>query len=205
MVAATERVFAKIPGTVHPSSDGQIYLKSGYNIINQGLKNAKWTNVTANDVPGSKNQTYGDTAYMYSYGERGGPLATYLVDAAARSNFHLWLNTSVERVVRTGGHATGLDVVPYHSGGYSGRVNLTPVTGRVIISAGSFGTPKLLFRSKSSLFVLQKDLTQESRWDWSHGSASDCQYQYRCVPDDQLYAVDQFTGRIQFGRSSERM
>jgi cellobiose dehydrogenase (acceptor) len=85
---------------------------------------------------------------MYSHSERNGPMGTYLVTAAARSNFHIWLNTSLERVVRTTGHATGLDVVANHGGGYTGRVNLTPITGRVIVSAGTFGTAKLLFRSK---------------------------------------------------------
>lgn len=74
-------------------------------------------------------------------------MATYLVTANARSNFKMWLNTSVERIVRTGGHATGLNVVATHNGGYSGTVQLTPVTGRVIVSAGAFGTAKLLFRS----------------------------------------------------------
>lgn len=75
-------------------------------------------------------------------------MATYLETATARSNFHMWLNTSVERIVRTAGHATGLKVIPTNNGGYNGTIQLTPVTGRVIISAGAFGTAKLLFRSK---------------------------------------------------------
>lgn len=148
MAAPASRVFSRIPGTDHPSSDGQVYLKSGYNIIGQGLNNGKWSNITANNMPGSKSRTFAYTAYMYSHGERNGPMGTYLVTAAARPNFKMWLNTSVERIVRTGGHATGLDVAAYRGGGYSGRVQLTPVTGRVIVSAGAFGTAKLLFRSK---------------------------------------------------------
>jgi len=70
-----------------------------------------------------------------------------LVTAAQRPNFQMWLNTSVERIQRSGGHATGLDVAAYRGGGYAGTVQLTPVTGRVIVAAGAFGTPKLLFRS----------------------------------------------------------
>jgi len=147
MATPANRVFTRIPGTDHPSSDGLIYLKSGYNIIGQGLNNAKWTNLTANNSPGQRNRTFAFTTYQEIHGERGGPMATYLVTAAARTNFKLWLNTSVERIVRTGGHATGLDVVAYHSGGFTGRVNLTPITGRVIVSSGTFGTAKLLFRS----------------------------------------------------------
>lgn len=148
MAAPAARVFSRIPGTDHPSSDGQIYLRSGYNIVGQGLKNANWTNITANSLPGSKNRTFAYTAYMFSHGERNGPMGTYLLTAATRSNFQMWLNTSVERIVRTAGHATGLDVVAYHGGGYTGRVRLTPITGRVIVSAGTFGTAKLLFRSE---------------------------------------------------------
>lgn len=77
-------------------------------------------------------------------------MATYLETASARSNFDLWLNTSVERIVRTAGHATGLEVIATDNGGYNGTIQLTPTTGRVIISSGAFGTAKLLFRSKYS-------------------------------------------------------
>ncbi|PQE24748.1 cellobiose dehydrogenase protein [Rutstroemia sp. NJR-2017a WRK4] len=147
VAAATTRVFNTIPGTDHPSMDGKLYLQSGYNVVANGLKNAGWTNVTANNVPGSKNRTFSFTPYMYINGERGGPLATYLVDASKRSNFHMWLNTSVKKIIRDGGHATGVQVEATNNGGYGGTVNLTPVTGRVIVSAGAFGTPKLLFRS----------------------------------------------------------
>lgn len=148
MAAATKRVFTNVPGTDHPSLDGQLYLPVGYNVITQGLSKAGWQNVSANSVPASKNFTYSYTNYMYSHGERGGPLATYLVDAHSRSNFHLWLNTSVDRIHRTGGHATGIEVSANWNGGYAGNVSLTPLTGRIISSAGTFGTAKLLFRSK---------------------------------------------------------
>ncbi|EMR89102.1 putative cellobiose dehydrogenase protein [Botrytis cinerea BcDW1] len=147
VAAATSRVFSTIPGTDHPSMDGKLYLQSGYNIVAGGLKNAGWTNVTANSVPAQKNRTFAYTPYMYINGERGGPLATYLVDANKRSNFHMWLNTSVKRIIRDGGHATGIEVEATNNGGRQGVVSLTSVTGRVIVSAGAFGTPKLLFRS----------------------------------------------------------
>lgn len=75
-------------------------------------------------------------------------MATYLVTANARSNFHMWLNTTVKRVIRTGGHATGLELEAFNNGGRAGVVNVTSITGRVILSAGAFGTPKVLFRSE---------------------------------------------------------
>lgn len=149
MAAASARVFSRIPGTDHPSLDGQLYLQDGFEVISAGLTNAGWTSVTANNVPNQKNRTFAHAPYMSSHGERGGPLATYLVTANARSNFHMWLNTSVKRVIRDGGHAVGLEVEAYNNGGYAGTVNLTSITGRVILSAGAFGSAKLLFRCKS--------------------------------------------------------
>ena len=147
MVAATNRVFTRIPGTDHPSLDGQIYVRSGYDVLAPGLAAAGWKNVTANNVPGQKNRTFAHTPYMYSHAERGGPMATYLVSASARPKFKLWMKTSVKKIVRKGGHATAVELEAFLDGGYTGTVNLTPVTGRVIVSAGAFGTAKLLLRS----------------------------------------------------------
>ena len=147
MVNATDRVFSRIPGTDHPSMDGKRYLTDPFDVIRMGLAASNWTEVTANDVPAMKNRTYAHPPHMFSGGERGGPMATYLVSAMGRSNFHLWINTSVERINRVGGHAVSLDLVATSDGGRQGTVSLTPTTGRVVLSAGAFGTPKLLFRS----------------------------------------------------------
>ncbi|KAH6663555.1 fungal cellulose binding domain-containing protein [Plectosphaerella plurivora] len=147
VAAATNRVFSRIPGTTRPSSDGQIYLPNGMNVIRDGLRSAGWRDTDLNANPNLKNRTFGNTPYMYANGERGGPLATYLVTAKARSNFKLWTNTAVRRLVRTGGHVTGIEVEPYFDGGYQGTVRLTPVTGRVILSSGTFGSAKILLRS----------------------------------------------------------
>jgi len=147
MAAATSRVFSRIPGTDTPSLDGKLYLQQGFNVLSGGLKQGGWASVTANQSPNQKNHTYSHTPYMFSHGERGGPMATYLVSASARSNFKLWTGTSVKRVVRSGGHVTGVEVEAFSNGGYAGTVNLTPNTGRVILSAGTFGSAKILLRS----------------------------------------------------------
>jgi len=147
MVAATNKVFSRIPGTDHPSLDGKIYISTGYDTLSNSLAQSGWKSVTANNVPEQKNRTFAHTPYMYSHGERGGPMATYLVSATARPKFKLWLKTSVTKIIRTGGHATGVQVEAFLDGGYTGTVNLTPGTGRVIVSAGAFGTAKLLMRS----------------------------------------------------------
>jgi cellobiose dehydrogenase (acceptor) len=143
MANTTSRVFSRIPGTDHSSTDGKRYLQDGFNVIMDGLTMSNWTYVTANDHPEQKNRTH---PHVFRW-ERGGPMATYLVSANGWTNFPLWLNTSVERINRIGGHATGLDVVATNNGGHVGTVSLTPTTGRVVVSAGTFGTSKLLFRS----------------------------------------------------------
>nr|ADT70775.1 cellobiose dehydrogenase [Hypoxylon haematostroma] len=147
MAAATRRVFSRIPGTDNPSMDGKRYLQQGFEILAGGLKAAGWTEVTANDAPNKKNHTYSHSPFMFSGGERGGPMGTYLVSASRRKNFHLWTGTAVKRVVRTGGHITGLEVEPFVNGGYTGVVNVTSITGRVVLSAGAFGSAKILLRS----------------------------------------------------------
>lgn len=147
MATAEQRVFGRIPGTLVPSQDGKLYRDEGYNIISGGLKAGGWTQVDALKEPGKKTKTFTHTPYMFSNGERGGPMATYLVSANKRDNFEFWTGTQVRRIVREGGHATELQVEPYISGGKVGTVKLTPQTGRVILSAGTFGSAKLLLRS----------------------------------------------------------
>lgn len=128
--------------------DGELYYQEGFNALAKGFNESGWSYVTANDVPNQKNRTFGHTAYMFAGGERGGPLATYLKSASQRKQFTLWTDTTVRRVVRSGGHVTGVELECGESGGRSGIVNVAPQLGRVILSAGTFGSAKLLMRSK---------------------------------------------------------
>ncbi|KAK3944430.1 cellobiose dehydrogenase [Diplogelasinospora grovesii] len=146
LVSATDRVFSRIPGTTAPSMDGKLYLPQGFDMLGGSLAKAGWKYIVPNDHPDQKNRTYGHSTFMYSGGERGGPLATYLVTASSRKTFTLWTNTMAKRVVRVGGHVTGVEV-ECNGGGYAGAVSVTPTTGRVILAAGAFGSAKLLFRS----------------------------------------------------------
>ncbi|TGJ83688.1 hypothetical protein E0Z10_g5078 [Xylaria hypoxylon] len=81
MAAATSRVFTRIPGTDTPSKDGKRYLQQGFDVLSAGLTTGGWKSVVANTVPDQKNRTFTHTPYMFSNGERGGPMATYLVTA----------------------------------------------------------------------------------------------------------------------------
>ncbi|KAK4661395.1 uncharacterized protein QC763_702650 [Podospora pseudopauciseta] len=147
VAGAISRVFSRIPGTDTPSQDGQRYLQQGFNVLAGGLRAAGWQQVTANNAPDRKNRTFSNTPYMFSGGQRGGPLATYLRTAKTRPNFNLWLNTVVKRVIRTDGHITAVEVEPFRDGGYKGIVKVKDVTGRVVLSAGTFGSAKILLRS----------------------------------------------------------
>ncbi|KAL1841518.1 hypothetical protein VTK73DRAFT_3461 [Phialemonium thermophilum] len=128
--------------------DGKLYRQEGFNVLAQGFNQSGWAYVTPNDQPTRKNRTFGHTTYMFSHGERGGPLATYLVSASQRTKvFDLLTNTAARRVVRQGGHAVGVELDCQTEDGRPLIVNVTPQRGRVILSAGTFGTAKLLFRS----------------------------------------------------------
>ena len=140
-------MFSRIPGTDTPSMDGKRYYQQGFDVLSGGLGSGGWSKVTANSSPDRKNRTFSNAPFMFSNGQRGGPLATYLTSAKKRSNFNLWLNTSVKRVIRSGGHITAVEVEPFRSGGYQGIVPVTTTTGRVVLSAGTFGTAKILMRS----------------------------------------------------------
>lgn len=83
---------------------------------------------------------------MFSNGERGGPMATYLVEAKELPNFTLMVNTTVNRVIRDGSAATGVEVQAFLPGGQCGDIKLA-TGGNVILAAGAFGSPKVLFRS----------------------------------------------------------
>ncbi|KAI1486834.1 hypothetical protein F5X96DRAFT_673238 [Biscogniauxia mediterranea] len=145
---ALERAFTRIPGTTAPSADGKLYLQQGFEALASGLRASGWTFIVPNDRPGEKNLTFGHSTHMFAGGERGGPLATYLVSASRRDEFTLWMNTTAKRVIREGGHATGVEIeCSPDSPGHAGIVSVTPGTGRVVLSAGAFGTAKLLFRS----------------------------------------------------------
>ncbi|KAK0437789.1 cellobiose dehydrogenase [Armillaria borealis] len=116
-----------------------------------------------------KDHVYGYSAFSFINGQRGGPVATYLRTARARANltFKQWVY--VLNVVREGGQVTGV-ATNDTSLGPDGVVPLTP-NGRVILAGGSFGSPRVLFRSgigpEDMLEVVQQagvELPDEADW-----------------------------------------
>ncbi|KAF2202979.1 cellobiose dehydrogenase-like protein [Delitschia confertaspora ATCC 74209] len=146
MAASAKEVFRRNPWTDHPSTDGKLYKQEGFEVLATALSADGWTQVTANNVPEQKHRVYAHTPFMYVNAERHGPMASYLVSAYARKNFKLMVNTQVRRLIRDKGRITGVELGG-GEGGYCGVVNVTAGTGRVILSAGTFGSTKILYRS----------------------------------------------------------
>ena len=104
-----------------------------------------YSQITINDNPDYKDHVYGYSAYDFIGGQRAGPVATYLQTALARPNLVYKDYVYVSQVVRNGSTITGVRTNDT-SLGPDGVVPLNP-NGRVVLSAGSFGTPRILFQS----------------------------------------------------------
>ncbi|KAJ6611997.1 the flavin domain of cellobiose dehydrogenase [Mycena sp. CBHHK59/15] len=140
------RVAARLPSTDHPSTDGRRYLEQSAAVMGALLDSEGYTQRTINDAPDVREHVYGYSSYDYLGGKRAGPVATYLQTALARrSLFTLKLYTPVSAVVRAGGAVTGVQTNDT-SLGPGGVASLNP-GGRVILSAGAFGTSRILFQS----------------------------------------------------------
>ncbi|GAB7345999.1 hypothetical protein MBLNU457_4773t1 [Dothideomycetes sp. NU457] len=173
MQNATDSVFGRIPGVSVPSTNGQLYLQQGAHVIEGALEQASWTREVSNETPDQRTQkrVFTNTTFMYQNGERGGPMATYLVEAVQRPNFQIWTNTEVERVQRDGGRATGVVVKSVGAGGHDGVISVSN-TGGVVLSAGAYGSPKILFRSgigpQDQLNMVKRvegeSMVDESQW-----------------------------------------
>lgn len=141
----TNKVKARLPSTDAPSTDGKRYLEQVFPIMQQLLTPQGYSNITINDNPNYKDHVYGYSAYDFIGGKRGGPVATYLQTALARSNFNYMDYTFVYSVVRNGATITGVQTNNTAYGG-NGIIPLT-TNGRVILSGGAFGTTRILVSS----------------------------------------------------------
>ncbi|KAL9580335.1 MAG: hypothetical protein Q9212_004559 [Teloschistes hypoglaucus] len=141
---AIARLYATQPSTNKPSLDGLYYEQSGYTAAQKWLvTNAGYTELDINANAARKTKVFGHPAYDYSNGQRSGPVISYLQNALKRPNFHLQSGAWVQRVVRSGGTATGVVV---NIGGTTSTISLN-ARGRVILSGGALKSPELLMKS----------------------------------------------------------
>ncbi|KAF8596985.1 cellobiose dehydrogenase [Ceratobasidium sp. AG-I] len=143
--AYVAKLKARLPSTDTPSTDGKRYLTQVYDVVKSILDKQSYTAVTINSNVDAKDHVYGNPAYYTQGGKRVGPMGTYLKTSKARSNFKLMTYTKVLSVVRNGAQITGVQTNDTSIAG-TGIIPLT-TNGRVILSAGAFGTAKLLFQS----------------------------------------------------------
>jgi cellobiose dehydrogenase (acceptor) len=170
----------------------------GVNVLSAALKQGGWTGLDVpNNSPAAKNRTYGSTTYMFSGGERRGPMATYLKTAADRDNFQLWMNTPARRALRTGGSITGVELDCTVDNGKFGTISVTPKTGRVIVSAGTFGSAKFLMRSKTLLpLTSEGESLTVFRWNWPARPVRSRQVVEGRPVDDRKRLLDQLACRL---------
>ncbi|QRV99262.1 GMC oxidoreductase [Ceratobasidium sp. AG-Ba] len=140
-----DKLKSRIPSNDLPSTDGKRYLTEFHDILKSVLDKQGYSELTVNNSPNSKNKVYGFTAFPTQGGKRTGPMDTYLKTSKARSNFRLVTGTKVLAVVRNGAQITGVQT-DNTSLGTNGVVSVKS-NGRVILSAGAFGTAKILFQS----------------------------------------------------------
>ncbi|KAG8938733.1 hypothetical protein FRC03_006981, partial [Tulasnella sp. 419] len=141
---AIDKLSTKLPSTDTPSPDGIRYLDQVYDVVKTLLNSKGYQPATINSNRNWKDSVYGHPAYNFVGGKRSGPL-TYLKSSKTRSNFKLMTYTNVIGLVRNGATITGVRTNDTSYGG-NGIVPLT-AKGRVILSAGAFGSSRILFQS----------------------------------------------------------
>ena len=144
LVPSINRLYQTQPSTNKPSQDGLYYQQSGYTAAKNWLvTKAGYTELDINANSARKTKVFGHPVYDYSNGQRSGPVISYLQTALRRPNFQLQSGTWAQRVVRTGGTATGVVV---NINGVTSTISLS-AKGRVILSGGALKSPELLMKS----------------------------------------------------------
>ena len=155
------------------STDGQLYLQSSYNAMSKWLDGAGYSEVDINGQHNSKSkvirlqsgvlpcfldpavlrtQVFGHSTFDYSGGQRGGPVTNYLQSFLANGDrTALAQFANVTRVIRSGRKASGVEVLHCNPSTSIScqqfNISISDNLGQVILSAGSLGTPKILYFS----------------------------------------------------------
>lgn len=136
VAVAVARVKHRIPGRSEKS-----WFQEAWSVLGMMARGAGCTRAEEGETAGDRR--YARVPFMSISGERGGPLQAYYLRAAQRGNFRIVFGARVERVLRDGGTATGVE---YIQDGER-RIAMLKEGGKVVLSAGAFGSPKILWQS----------------------------------------------------------
>ena len=142
---AADRLYERNPGQNYGSEDGLRYNDEAYGVLSKFFGAQGWTETDL--IKGShdaRTDVYGHPSWNLVDGLRSGPVRTYLPEAQKLKNFELMLNTKVIRAVRKGSAISGVEVEDKAGKRVIYNVN---AGGKVILSAGSMSTPRILFNS----------------------------------------------------------
>ncbi|KAH8596100.1 cellobiose dehydrogenase-like protein [Bisporella sp. PMI_857] len=144
MINATRRLKNVQPPVSITSQDGMRYLQTGYDAARKWIvDNIHFRDTDFAATPNNKTGVFGHPVYNYIFGQRGGPVRTYLQSSLKRKRFRLQRYTTVVRVERNGNRATGVTV---KINGTESLIKLSE-RGRVILSGGALLSPALLMYS----------------------------------------------------------
>ncbi|KAF1965150.1 hypothetical protein BU23DRAFT_406878, partial [Bimuria novae-zelandiae CBS 107.79] len=142
---AADRLYERNPGQNYGSEDGLRYNDEAYGVLSKFLGANGWTETDLIDGDhNARTDVYGHPSWNLVDGLRSGPVRTYLPEAQKLDNFELKLNTKVIRAVREGSAISGVETETAAGERVIYNVN---AGGKVILSAGSMSTPRILFNS----------------------------------------------------------
>lgn len=140
------KLHTRLPSTDTPSADGRRYQTRVYDVWKGVLDAQGYKSITINSQRNDKDKVYGYSAFSSQRGTRTGPMGSYLQTALTRPKFTLLMYTMVQAVGRNGSVVTGV-YTNNTAVGNNGFIAVNPKGGRVILSAGAFGSARLLFQS----------------------------------------------------------
>lgn len=140
---AAERLYERNPGSTLPSADGERYDQGLYDTVQPVLAKNGWSAVDMLEEPNKKHEAYSYPAWNIKDSKRAGPLRTYLPEAQKKPGFTLRTGAKTTRLIRSKDRVTAVEI---ETDGKKETIKLCS-TGRVVLSAGAMGTPRILFNS----------------------------------------------------------
>ncbi|OQS04519.1 carbohydrate-binding protein [Thraustotheca clavata] len=126
-----------------PSMDGVWYAQGVYDTLGEALALNNYSQYNINLNVNAKHKVYGHPPFTVKHGLRDSPAKTFYRAMENRPNFKLQLKSTVQQIIHTNGHATG--VIATTSSG--NKEAMLTERGAVVVSTGSLLSPRLLLQS----------------------------------------------------------